>query len=408
MEEQGATTDEVTKADSQLRQSFIDTAKQMGISQQDAENLANQILGIPPDRHTVITADTSQASTTLDNLIRDYNGRTIAFMLNPNASVSVQGGLATGGLVSGPGTGTSDSIVVALSNGEFVVNAAATKQNLDLLKAINSGLTGHAALSPKQGEPPIDSGGFVLPGFAAGGLIDWSDLMSHMGVRGGMDDTTARTAMHNAVTKLAQAMAGGNGPANYQRGLLWARSQVGKPYIWGGVGPGGYDCSGFQSAITNVIRGKAPNARVGATATFPWKGFAGGLGGFYNIGAFKGDPGHMAGTLLGVNVESRGGTGVVVGGSARGANASMFNIRAHMAMANGGVIGEPVFGLGARSGNSYSFGERGPETVTPGLPGQGGITVQFNGPITTQDVDEMARRTATKMRRALVSYGISR
>jgi hypothetical protein len=155
--------------------------------------------------------------------------------------------------------------------------------------------------------------------------------------------------------------------------------------------PGGYDCSGFQSAITNVIRGKAPNARVGATATFPWKGFAGGLGGFYNIGAFKGDPGHMAGTLLGVNVESRGGTGVVVGGSARGANASMFNIRAHMAMANGGVIGEPVFGLGARSGNSYSFGERGPETVTPGLPGQGGITVQFNGPITTQDVDEMAR-----------------
>jgi hypothetical protein len=42
-------------------------------------------------------------------------------------------------------------------------------------------------------------------------------------------------------------------------------------------------------------------------------------------------------------------------------------------MANGGVIGEPVAGVGMYSGRSYSFGERGPETVTPGLPG--GITV---------------------------------
>jgi hypothetical protein len=37
----------------------------------------------------------------------------------------------------------------------------------------------------------------------------------------------------------------------------------------------------------------------------------------------------------------------------------------HIAMANGGVIREPVVGVGA-SGRTYSFGERGPETVTPG------------------------------------------
>jgi len=41
----------------------------------------------------------------------------------------------------------------------------------------------------------------------------------------------------------------------------------------------------------------------------------------------------------------------------------------HIAMANGGVIGEPVAGVGLRSGSSYSFGERGPETVTPGVGG---------------------------------------
>ncbi|HEY7824247.1 MAG TPA: phage tail tape measure C-terminal domain-containing protein, partial [Acidimicrobiia bacterium] len=46
---------------------------------------------------------------------------------------------ATGGSVRGPGTGTSDSIPAMLSNGEFVVNAAATKDFLPLLEAINSG-----------------------------------------------------------------------------------------------------------------------------------------------------------------------------------------------------------------------------------------------------------------------------
>jgi tape measure domain-containing protein len=46
---------------------------------------------------------------------------------------------ASGGFVSGPGTGTSDSIPAMLSNGEFVVNANATRQNFGLLNAINSG-----------------------------------------------------------------------------------------------------------------------------------------------------------------------------------------------------------------------------------------------------------------------------
>ena len=46
---------------------------------------------------------------------------------------------ATGGHIRGPGTSTSDSIPARLSDGEFVVNAAATKRNLDLLHAINRG-----------------------------------------------------------------------------------------------------------------------------------------------------------------------------------------------------------------------------------------------------------------------------
>lgn len=48
---------------------------------------------------------------------------------------------ATGGRISGPGSGTSDSIPAMLSNGEFVINAKASAENADLLHAINTGKT---------------------------------------------------------------------------------------------------------------------------------------------------------------------------------------------------------------------------------------------------------------------------
>jgi tape measure domain-containing protein len=46
---------------------------------------------------------------------------------------------ATGGRISGPGTGISDSIPAMLSNGEFVVNAKAAGKHGRLLESINSG-----------------------------------------------------------------------------------------------------------------------------------------------------------------------------------------------------------------------------------------------------------------------------
>jgi len=77
-----------------------------------------------------------------------------------NAGGSIDGlgsllGAATGGLITGPGTGTSDSILAQLSNGEYVINAAATKANLPLLKAINTG---------------------NIPKFAEGGMVSTSML----------------------------------------------------------------------------------------------------------------------------------------------------------------------------------------------------------------------------------------
>ena len=53
-------------------------------------------------------------------------------------NVSATGGHAVGGLITGPGTGTSDDIPARLSNGEFVIRAAAVRQyGTEMLNAIN-------------------------------------------------------------------------------------------------------------------------------------------------------------------------------------------------------------------------------------------------------------------------------
>jgi hypothetical protein len=70
---------------------------------------------------------------------------------------------ADGGLISGPGTGTSDSIPARLSHGEFVVNANATSQNRALLEAINGNripkfADGGLVAGPPAGAAPIVGG----------------------------------------------------------------------------------------------------------------------------------------------------------------------------------------------------------------------------------------------------------
>jgi hypothetical protein len=66
---------------------------------------------------------------------------------------SLSGGFAEGGAVSGPGTGTSDSIFARLSNGEHVMTAAAVQRvgGHGVLDAINAGRIPDLASSPAAG-----------------------------------------------------------------------------------------------------------------------------------------------------------------------------------------------------------------------------------------------------------------
>ncbi|MDH6224365.1 hypothetical protein [Streptomyces sp. MJP52] len=122
--------------------------------------------------------------------------------------------------------------------------------------------------------------------------------------------------------------AGGIGGPKVQAALRWARAQAGKPYIWGGVGPRGFDCSGFMGAIENVLRGLKPNSRRWATMAFSGRtappGWVKNGNSPFRVGITNAGVGHTAGTLGKVNVESRGGDGVVVGSRARGYRDRLF------------------------------------------------------------------------------------
>jgi hypothetical protein len=65
---------------------------------------------------------------------------------------------AEGGYISGPGTDTSDSIPSYLSNGEFVVNARATRKYRGLLEKINSYASGGLVTAPSMASPSYGGG----------------------------------------------------------------------------------------------------------------------------------------------------------------------------------------------------------------------------------------------------------
>ncbi|MGW4493738.1 hypothetical protein [Streptomyces sp. NPDC004376] len=154
----------------------------------------------------------------------------------------------------------------------------------------------------------------------------------------GMDTGFGRLIRH-IPDKIVDALFGYSKKADTKNGgaiggprikaaLSWAKSQAGKPYIWGGVGPKGFDCSGFMGAIENVIRGLKPNTRRWATGAFSGRTAPAGWvyhgNSPFRVGITNAGVGHTAGTLGKTNVESRGGAGVVVGSRARGYNDRLF------------------------------------------------------------------------------------
>lgn len=93
-------------------------------------------------------------------------------MLSAPGGVLPAPGLAAGGMIHGPGSGTSDSILARLSNGEFVMRAAAVRawgpQLLSAMNALNRPLRGIG-----------DSAGFANGGMVSARTSDGATVNLH-------------------------------------------------------------------------------------------------------------------------------------------------------------------------------------------------------------------------------------
>ncbi len=151
-----------------LAQSFGVSGSQAQAAGVKTQGLIDKINGLH-GKDVDITAHTAAAAAAFEDLRRrllNLHNKTITITqvtrgtgLTSNNAGTNRDFHAEGGFIAGPGSGTSDSIPAMLSNGEFVVNAAATGRHRGLLESINA--------------QKFADGGFVgVPGFATGGMVD--------------------------------------------------------------------------------------------------------------------------------------------------------------------------------------------------------------------------------------------
>jgi TP901 family phage tail tape measure protein len=206
MEANGATQVELQGTMQTTRDRFIAAAEQLGLTGDEAVALADDLGLIPAEISTEARLTPDQAReaagelrasydnlgmpvTTsvsleglgvvqagIDRFISNNNGRTIHInTVGGTTSVSSGSGnqvaRADGGIVYGPGTGTSDSIPARLSNGEYVIKADSVsrygKSFFDGLNAQRFATGGYVGPSPSGG-----GGGSSLAGLAIEGSLD--------------------------------------------------------------------------------------------------------------------------------------------------------------------------------------------------------------------------------------------
>lgn len=229
---------------------------------------------------------------------------------------------ATGGPISGPGTGTSDDVLMWGSNGEHMMTTAEVRK-----------VGGHNAV-------------YALRDMIMRGVPftwDGGNLIREMG-RDNLNAYGAQVAQHGLGNVDPQGMfdwilpkykdGGEIRPAwesQLENGHRAAKMRNGNPYTWGFE-----DCSGYMSMIADAIINGGDGTRKWATGSFPGgQPWSPGLGVGFSVGVHDnpGGPGggHTAGTLTGVggysttNVESGGSHNYVAyGGPAVGADSPQF------------------------------------------------------------------------------------
>ncbi|WFR71595.1 hypothetical protein P9209_22545 [Prescottella defluvii] len=284
-------------AGQKVRDEFINQAALIVGTRAEAEALANQY-GLFPDKlSTDVELMTSQATTALNAFVNQPRTAFVDVQTRINvatANAAISGtiaqltaqhgpGFATGGRLptTGPGTGVTDGFlavngagapIARVDAGEWVINGRSSEQYDRELAAINAGTF------PK------------LPGYAEGGKVN-----------------------------------------GIQAALNAGRTNV-KTYLWGGTGPGGWDCSGWVGWLQQIVMGASQAEAAGKRLYTTYSLLGGSLAGLrpglgpagtqFQVGVSQE---HMAATIAGLPAESGGSHGDSrIGAPAVGATDSQF------------------------------------------------------------------------------------
>ena len=290
------------------------------------------------------------------------NGRTID--VGVKFSLGVPGHrVAAKGLYVNTGTGpTADDVLIAASKGELVVPA-------NMVKA--------GAVDHLRGQ---------IPGFASGGPVG-------VNVRPQVPpESTIWSKVGRAVYDMAKqwakgAAAGlaGIGAGTGSQIARFALGYRGVPYVWGGTSPiTGWDCSGATSYWYKHFGYPIPRtSQQQQLWARPSPPVAGALAFYYGTGGRASHVGLSLGNGQIINAYGTGygtiisplrmsgysGAGIPPGGFVSPSKAGTLGqgkISAISRLFGGGLITEPVAGVGLLSGRGYALGERGVERVTPG------------------------------------------
>jgi hypothetical protein len=175
---------------------FVKAATQMGMNADKAKAYARQLFEIPTRHATVITVDTGRARNDIAAIQRQVNalyGKTIVIRTQ-HMDVRLGATRATGGLLRGPGTGTSDSIPVWASDGEYWMRAAAVeKYGVNMFDRLNA--------------MTYAGGGLVQRHFAGGGQVQ-RNAPTAAEVQAAKDAAAALAAIRQFAKDYRAALAG--------------------------------------------------------------------------------------------------------------------------------------------------------------------------------------------------------
>jgi hypothetical protein len=163
LEQQGASTADVSAKTDELRQQFFNQAKQMGLNDAAAQALTNRYFGIPDQINTEITADTGQAQATIDSFVKGINSQGLIGIIR------TVGGLnrADGGVIPGSSPhDRADNIPVMATAGEF----------MQPVKSVNKYGTGFME-AVRTGTFPVEA----ARGYADGGYINYPSSADFVG-----------------------------------------------------------------------------------------------------------------------------------------------------------------------------------------------------------------------------------